>query len=156
MTAVCDTKDVERVRSLGAPDVIDRLREDFTRNGKTYDIVFDAVGKHSFRRSRRSLEPGGSYISTTLGVMYHLPLFMLATRFIGSKRAKLGIGRYRKEDLVFVRELVDAGKYRPLIDRSYTLDEAVEANRYVETGQKTGNVVFRVGDALSPAKARRP
>jgi len=156
VTAVCDTKDVERVRSLGARHIIDRLREDFTRNGKTYDIVFDAVGKHSFRRSRRSLEPGGSYISTTLGVMYHLPLFMLATRFIGSKRAKLGIGRYRKEDLVFVKELVDAGKYRPLIDRSYTLDEAVEANRYVETGQKTGNVVFRVSGGFTPATARRP
>ena len=144
VTAVCDTKDVERIRALGAREVIDRLCDDFTRNGKTYDVVFDAVGKHSFRRSRKSLKPGGSYISTTLGAMYHLPLFMLITRFIGSRRAKLGIGRYRKVDLVFVRELVDAGKYQPVIDRSYTLDEAVEANRYVETGQKTGNVVFRV------------
>jgi NADPH:quinone reductase-like Zn-dependent oxidoreductase len=147
VTAVCDTKDVERMQPLGAGEIIDRLHEDFTRSGKTYDVVFDAVGKHSFRRSRRSLKPGGSYVSTTLGFVYHLPLVMLATRVAGSKRARLGIGRYRKEDLALIGGLVDAGKYRPLIDRTYALDEAVEANRYVETGQKTGNVVLRVSDS---------
>jgi NADPH:quinone reductase-like Zn-dependent oxidoreductase len=145
VTAVCDTKDVELVRSLGARDVLDRLREDFTRNGETYDVIFDAVGKHSFRRCRRSLKPGGAYVTADLGFMYHVPLVALATRLAGSKRARLGIGRYRKEDLALVKELVDAGKYRPVIDRSYALDEAVEANRYVETGQKAGNVVLRVG-----------
>jgi NADPH:quinone reductase-like Zn-dependent oxidoreductase len=153
VTAVCDTKDVELVRSLGARDVVDRLREDFTKNGKTYDVIFDAVGKHSFRRSRRSLKPGGIYITAGLGFMYHAPLAALVTRFVGSRRAKLGIGRYRKDDLLFVKELVDAGKYRPVIDRRYALDEAVEANRYVETGQKTGNVVLRVSE---PAAGREP
>jgi NADPH:quinone reductase-like Zn-dependent oxidoreductase len=147
VTAVCDTKDVELVRSLGARDVLDRFREDFTKNGKTYDVIFDAVGKHSFRRCRRSLKPGGIYITVDLGFMYHVPLVALVTRFVGSRRAKLGIGRYRKEDLVLVKELVDAGKYRPVIDRRYTLDEVVEATRYVETGQKTGNVVLRVSEA---------
>jgi len=149
VTAVCDTKDVELVRSLGARDVLDRFNEDFTKNGKTYDVIFDAVGKHSFRRCRHSLIPGGVYISMDLGFMYHVPLISLATRFAGSKRAKLGIGRYRKEDLVLVKELVDAGKYRPVIDRSYALDDVVEATRYVETGHKTGNVVLRVSGAAS-------
>ena len=144
VTAVCDTKDVELVRSLGARDVLDRFREDFTMNGKTYDVIFDAVGKHSFRRCRRSLKPGGIYIVVDLGFMYHVPLVALSTRFVGSRRAKLGIGRYRKEDLVLVQELVDAGKYQPVIDRRYALDQVVEATRYVETGQKTGNVVLIV------------
>jgi NADPH:quinone reductase-like Zn-dependent oxidoreductase len=144
VTAVCDTKDVEVVRSLGAQDVHDRLREDFTKNGRTYDVIFDAVGKHSFRRCRRSLKPGGIYISMDVGFMYHLLPLGLVTRFVGSKRARLGLGRYRKEDLLLVKELVETGKYRPVIDRRYALDEVVEANRYVESGQKTGNVVLRV------------
>jgi NADPH:quinone reductase-like Zn-dependent oxidoreductase len=153
VTAVCDTKDVELVRSLGAHHVVDRLREDFTTNGKTYDVVFDAVGKHSFRRCRGSLEPGGIYVTMDLGFMYHVPLLTLATRLVGSKRAKLGIGRYRKQDLLLVKELVEGGKYRPVIDRTYALDEVVEATRYVERGQKTGNVVLRVSEA-APGERR--
>ncbi len=155
VTAVCDTRDVEVVRSLGARDVLDRFRDDFTKNGETYDVIFDAVGKHSFRRCRRSLKPGGIYISTDLGFMYHVPLFALVTRFAGSRRAKLGIGRYRKDDLVLVKELVDEGKYRPVIDRTYALDEVIEATRYVEAGQKTGNVVLRVSEA-TPAQQPEP
>jgi NADPH:quinone reductase-like Zn-dependent oxidoreductase len=150
VTAVCDTKDVEVVRSLGAREVVDRLREDFTKNGETYDVIFDAVGKHSFRRCRRSLKPGGIYLTADLGFMYHVPLVALATRLVGSKRAKLGIGRYRKEDLLLVTELVEAGTYRPVIDRTYDLDDVVEATRYVESGQKTGNVVLRVGGEAAP------
>src|SRR5262245_12626862 len=144
VTAVCDTKDVELVRSLGARDVIDRLREDFTRNGRTYDAIFDAVGKHSFRRCRRSLSPGGVYVTMDLGFMYHVPLAALVTRLVGSKRAKLGIGRYRKEDLLLIKELVEQCEHRRVIDGTYDLDEIVEATRYVESGQKTGNVVLRV------------
>jgi NADPH:quinone reductase-like Zn-dependent oxidoreductase len=144
VTAVCDTKDVEVVRSLGANEVLDRFREDFTKNGRAYDVIFDAVGKHSFRRCRRSLLPGGIYITADLGFMYHVPLVALLTRFVGSKRAKLGLGRYLREDLLLVKELVDAGKYRPVIDRTYPLDEIVDATRYVETGEKTGNVVLQM------------
>ena len=144
VTAVCDTKDVELLPSLGAGQVIDRLHDDFTKNGQTYDVIFDAVGKQSFRRCRRSLKPGGTYITMDLGFMYHVPLVSLGTRLVGSKRAKLGIGRYGREDLLLVRELVEAGKYRPVIDRTYDLEEVVEATRYVESGQKTGNVVLRV------------
>ena len=144
VTAVCDTKDVDLVGSLGAQRVTDRLREDFTKGGTTYDVVFDAVGKHSFRRSRRSLDADGLYLTADLGFMYHVPLAALVTRFAGSKHAKLAIGRYRKDDLAVVKGLVETGKYRPVIDRTYALDEVVEATRYVETGQKTGNVVLRV------------
>ncbi len=155
VTAVCDTKDVELVRSLGAGDVIDRLSEDFTKNGKTYDVIFDAVGKHSFRRCRRSLNPGGVYITADLGFMYHVPLLALITRFAGSRRAKLGIGQYRKKDLGLVQELVEAGKYRPVIDRTFTLDEVAAATRYVESGQKTGSVVIRIGEP-APGQAPEP
>ncbi len=144
VTAVCDTRDLDLARSLGAHDVLDRLAEDFTRNGTEYDVIFDAVGKHSFRRCRRSLKAGGIFITVDLGYMYHVPFLALATRFVGKRRATLGIGRYRQEDLLLVKDLVEAGKYRPVIDRSYDLHEVVEATRYVESGQKTGNVVLRI------------
>ena len=85
--------------------------------------------------------------------MYHVPLAVLGTRLVGKRRAKLGIGRYRREDLSLVKELVDAGKYRPVIDRTYALDEVVDAVRYVETGRKTGNVVLRVADAGGDPRA---
>lgn len=144
ISAVCDTKDVEVVRSLGAHHVIDRFKEDFTKSGKSYDVIFDAVGKHSFRLCRHSLKQRGIYVSMDLGYGYHLPFLALITKLIGRKRATFGIGRYRKEDLLLIKELVEAGKYRPVIDRAYWLDDIVEANSYVESGQKTGNVVIRV------------
>ena len=144
VTAVCNTKNVELVRSLGADVVIDYVQEDFTKNGETYDVVFDAVGKHSFRRCRHALKPGGIYITTDLGFMWHVPLLALLTRWIGDKRATLGIGKYKKEDVLLLKELIEAGKYRAVIDRTYPLEDVVEATRYVETGQKTGNVVLTV------------
>jgi NADPH:quinone reductase-like Zn-dependent oxidoreductase len=144
VTAVCNTKNVELVSSLGADEVIDYLEQDFTKNGETYDVIFDAVGKHSFRRCRRSLKPGGTFVETDLGFMWHVPLLALLTRRIGDKRVRLGITRYSKEDVVFLKGLVEAGQYRAVIDRTYPLEDVVEASRYVETGQKTGNVVLRV------------
>jgi NADPH:quinone reductase-like Zn-dependent oxidoreductase len=144
VTAVCNTKNVELVRSLGAVEVVDYLQEDFTQNGKTYDVVFDAVGKHSFRRSRRSLEAGGMLLETDLGFMWHVPALVLATRWIGDKKVGLGITKYSKEDVLLLKELVEAGEYRAVIDRTYPLEDVVDATRYVETGQKTGNVVLTV------------
>ena len=144
VTAVCDTKDVEVVRGLGAHDVIDRFKEDFIKNGRTYDVIFDAVGKHSFRFCRHSLKPRGIYVSMDLGYGYHLPFLALITKLVGKKRAALGFGRYRKEDLSLIKDLVEAGKYRPVIDRAYSMDEYVEAATYVESAQKTGNVVIRI------------
>jgi NADPH:quinone reductase-like Zn-dependent oxidoreductase len=156
VTAVCNTKNVELVRSLGADVVLDYLQEDFTKNGKTYDVILDAVGKHSFRRSRRSLKPGGIFITTDLGFMWHAPLVVLATRWIGDKKATMGIVRYRKEDVLFLKELIEAGEYRAVIDRRYALEGVVEATRYVETGQKTGNVVLTVDGARPSQEGGRP
>jgi NADPH:quinone reductase-like Zn-dependent oxidoreductase len=144
VTAVCNTKNLELVRSLGADEVVDYTQEDFTKNGKTYDVIFDAVGKHSFRRCRRSLKPGGTFIETDLGFLWHVPLLALVTRWIGDKRVTLGIARYTKKDVVLLKELIEAGKYRAVIDRRYSLEDVVEATKYVETGQKTGNVVLTV------------
>jgi NADPH:quinone reductase-like Zn-dependent oxidoreductase len=148
VTAVCDTKAVELVRSLGADEVIDYTQEDFTTNGETYDVVFDSVGKHSFRRCRHSLKPGGIYIETDLGFMWHVPILALSTRWIGDKRVTLPIPKYSKEDVLFIKELIEAGKYRAVIDRTYQLEDVVEATRYVETGQKTGNVVLTLNGVV--------
>jgi NADPH:quinone reductase-like Zn-dependent oxidoreductase len=142
VTAVSNTKNVELVRSLGADEVVDYEREDFTKNGKTYDVIFDAVGKHSYRRCRRSLAPNGIFVETDLGYMWHVPLLALA-----SKRVTLGVAKYRQEDVVLLKKLVEVGEYRAVIDRVYPLEEVVDATRYVETGQKTGNVVLTVGAA---------
>jgi NADPH:quinone reductase-like Zn-dependent oxidoreductase len=139
VTAVCNTQNVDLVRSLGADEVIDYLREDFTKNGETYDVVVDAVGKQSFLRCRGSLKPDGIYITTDPGFMWHDAAVALTT-----KRAKLGIVRYTNPDLQTLAELVEAVTYRPVIDRTYPLDDVVEAHRYVETHQKTGNVVLTV------------
>jgi NADPH:quinone reductase-like Zn-dependent oxidoreductase len=143
VTAVGNTKNLELLRSLGADEVIDYTREDFTKNGVTYDVVFDAVGKHSFRRCRRSLKPGGIFVETDLGFMWHVPPLALLSR-LGSKRVTLPIPKYTKENVLFLKELIEAGKYRAVIDRRYPLEDVVEATRYVETGQKTGNVVLTV------------
>jgi NADPH:quinone reductase-like Zn-dependent oxidoreductase len=147
VTAVCNTKNVDLARSLGADRVIDYLQEDFTKRGETYDVIFDAVGKHSFRRSRRALNPGGIFVETDLGFMWHAPLLALLTQWIGDKRVTIGVARYKKEDVLFLKELIEAGKYRAVIDRRYPLEDVVEATRYVETGQKTGNVVLTVNAA---------
>jgi len=147
VSAVCNTKNVELVRSLGADEVVDYLQEDFTASGKTYDVIFDAVGKLSFRRSRRSLNPGGTFVDTDPGFMWHLPLLALLTRWIGSNRVRFGMTKYSKQDVLFLKELLEAGKYKAIIDRHYPLEDVVEATRYVETGQKTGNVVLTVNGA---------
>jgi len=145
VTAVCNTKNVEIVRSLGADRVVDYTQEDFTKNGETYDVIFDAVGKHSFRRCRGSLKRGGVYLATDLGFLVQNPVLALVTRRIGDKRVRFPIPRYTKKDVLFLKELIEAGKYRAVIDRRYPLEQVVEASRYVETGQKTGNVVLTVG-----------
>ena len=150
VTAVCNTKNVELVRSLGADEVVDYLQEDFTKNGERYDVIFDSVGKHSFRRCRGSLKPGGIYLETDLGFMWHVPILALLTRWVGDKKVTLGIAKYRKQDVLLVKELIEGGKYRAVIDRRYPLEDVVEATRYVETLEKTGNVVLTVNG--SPAR----
>jgi NADPH:quinone reductase-like Zn-dependent oxidoreductase len=142
VTAVCSTKNLETVRALGAGHVIDYTRADFTENGQAYDVIFDAVGKHSFRRSQDSLKPGGIYLATDQ--LRNLVLALWTPR-TGDKKVVFPIPpRYAKNDVVFLRRLMEAGEYRAVIDRSYPLDDVVEATRYVETEQKTGNVVLTV------------
>jgi NADPH:quinone reductase-like Zn-dependent oxidoreductase len=142
VTAVCSTKNLELVRSLGADRVIDYTQEDFTKNGRTYDVIFDAVGKHSFQRCRGSLDRGGSYLATD--GLRNLILAVWTSR-IGDKRVLFSIPpRYTKEDVVFLKELIEAGRYRAVIDRCYRYEDVVEATRYVETEHKTGNVVLTI------------
>lgn len=144
VTAVCNTANVEVVRSLGADEVVDYTVVDFAANGQIYDVVFDAVGKKSFGECKGSVKDGGSYVSTDLGpYSMNVPL-MLWTRFIGSKKVMMPIPRYTKDKVLRISELIEAGEYRAVIDRSYPLEEAVDATRYVETEQKTGNVVLVV------------
>ena len=145
VTAVCNTKNAELVKSLGADKVVDYLQEDFTKNGETYDVVFDAVGKLSFRRCRRSLKPKGMYASTD--GLQNLILALVTSR-LTDKKVVFPIPRYTKEDVLLVKELLEAGKYRPVIDRTYPLENVVEATRYVETGQKTGNVVLTLNGVV--------
>src|SRR4029077_15496771 len=144
VTAVCSTKNIELVKSLGADRVIDYTREDFTRNGETYDVIFDAVGKHSFMRCRGSLKSGGIFLETDLGFMWHVPALILLTRWFGDKRVTIPTPMYETKDVRLLKELIEAGKYRAVIDRCYPLDDVVEATRYVESGKKTGNVVLMV------------
>jgi NADPH:quinone reductase-like Zn-dependent oxidoreductase len=142
VTAVCNTKNVELARSLGADEIIDYAQEDFTQNGRSYDAILDAVGNLSFKRCRGSLKRGGVYLATD--GLWNLVLTLWTTR-IGDKRVRFSIPpRFTKEDVVLLRELIEAGKYRAVIDRRYPLEQVVEATRYVETKQKTGNVVLTV------------
>ncbi|HEX9560934.1 MAG TPA: NAD(P)-dependent alcohol dehydrogenase [Candidatus Dormibacteraeota bacterium] len=142
VTAVCSTKNLELVKSLGADRVIDYTKEDFTKNGQTYHVIFDAVGKHSFKRSRDSLEPGGIYLPTDGFENLFLALW---TPRVGDKRVVFQIPpRQTKQDVLFLKQLVEAGEFRPVIDRTYALEDVVEATRYVETEQKTGNVGLTV------------
>jgi NADPH:quinone reductase-like Zn-dependent oxidoreductase len=145
VTAVCGTENLELARSLGADRVIDFKREDFTQDGERYEIVFDAVGKSSFRRCRRLLKPHGVFLFTDLGFLWHAPLLMLLTRVAGTRRLVIPIQRPNREDILFLRDLVEQGAFTAVIDRSYPLEEIVEAYRYVETGEKVGNVVITVG-----------
>ena len=145
VTAVCGTDHVELVRSLGADEVVDYRQQDFTKNGQTYDAIIDAVGKYSFRRGRRSLKPGGIYVATDGGrFMVETIALLVMTRWVGSKRVRSGIGRRRKEDVLFLKELIEAGEFRAVVDRRYPMDQVVEAHRYVETWHKAGNVVLTI------------
>jgi NADPH:quinone reductase-like Zn-dependent oxidoreductase len=143
VTAVCSTKNLELVRSLGADQVVDYTKEDFTKNGETYDVIFDAVGKLPFGRCEGSLKRAGSYLATD--GMWNLVLALWTPRF-GNKKVRFSIPpRYTKQDVLFLKELIEAGKYRAVLDRSYAFEDVVEATRYVETEQKTGNVVLTIG-----------
>ena len=151
ITAVCNARNLEIVKLLGADAVIDYTKEDFTKSDKLYDVVMDAVGKSSFFRCKKILKPGGVYFSTDLGFLAQNVFLALLTPIINilpglqrGKMVKFPLPKDSKEDIVFFKELIEAGKYKAIIDRIYSLEEIVEATKYVETGQKTGNVVITV------------
>lgn len=143
VTAVCDTHNLERVRALGADRVVDYLRDDFTQDDKQYDFVFDAVGKSSFGKCRRIMKPKGVYISSELGYMSQNPFLALITPLLGGRKVKFPVPLYPKKSILFMQELLEQGKFRPLIDRSYPLEDIAEAFRYVASGKKVGNVMIR-------------
>jgi NADPH:quinone reductase-like Zn-dependent oxidoreductase len=144
VTAVCDTEHVELVRGLGADRVIDYTAEDFTKDEQRYNVVLDAVGKSSFGRCKRLLKPRGIYLSSDLGPLSQNPILALITPLLGGKRVMFPIPRDNQEVVRYFKDLIASGAFKPVIDRRYPLDQIVEAYRYVETGQKIGNVVISV------------
>jgi NADPH:quinone reductase-like Zn-dependent oxidoreductase len=142
VTGVCSTTNLEMVKSLEADKVIDYTKEDFTKSGETYDVIFDAVGKSSFSRCKNSLKQKGLYL-TTLPTMAII-LQTVWTSMIGGKKVKFGDALGKVENLIFLKELTEAGKLKAVIDRRYPLEQTAEAFRYVEKGHKKGNVVITV------------
>jgi len=142
VTGVCSTANLEMVRSLGADRVIDYTKEDFTKNGETYDVIFEAVGKSSFSGCIRSLKKEGIYLTTTappaLGVRMRWASMTSSKKLIG------GIASVKARDLIFLSELIEAGKIKSVIDRRYPLEQIVEAHRYVDREHKKGNVVITI------------
>jgi NADPH:quinone reductase-like Zn-dependent oxidoreductase len=139
VTGVCSTSNIEMVKSIGAGKVIDYTKEDFTKSGQAYDIIFDTVMKTSFSRCKSSLKQRGLYLTVDW------PLFQaLLTSITSSKKIVFGIAPTRIEDLVYLKELIETGKIKAVIDRCYSLEQTAEAHHYVEKGHKKGNVVITV------------
>jgi NADPH:quinone reductase-like Zn-dependent oxidoreductase len=143
VTGVCSTTNLGLVRSLGADKVVDYTKQDFTQNGETYDVILDMVpGETAFARYQVSLKPNGLYLAGAGG----LKAFgqMAWTSLTGGKKVLAGMAPDRLEDLVFLNELLETGKIKPVIDRRYPLEQTVEAHRYVDTGRKRGSVVITI------------
>jgi NADPH:quinone reductase-like Zn-dependent oxidoreductase len=143
VTGVCSTTNLEMVKSLGADKVFDYTKEDFSKNGKPYDVIFDTVGKSSYSDSIRSLGTDGAYLHAVAapGVLMRMGW----TSMTSSKKVVGGGPPPKSEDLIFLQDLVEAGAIKPVIDKRYPMDQIVEAHRYVDTGRKKGNVIITVG-----------
>ena len=142
VTGVCSTPRLEYVKTLGADQVIDYTKQDFTQSGETYDLIFDILGVSSFSEVSSSLRENGIYL---LASFKSKQLFqMLRTKISGSKKVICAMSPERAEDLIFIKELIEAGKIKAIVDRSFPLEQAAEAHRYVETGQQQGHVVITV------------
>ena len=146
VTAVCNSKNVELVKTLGADTVIDYQTQDFTKTNNLFDFIFDAVGKSSFKQCKPLLAQKGIYISTELGKNGVNILLALTTPIGGGKKLLFPLPTINKKDVIFLKELVQSGAFNPVIDRKYNLDQIVEAYKYVESGEKTGNVILRVAE----------
>jgi len=146
VTAVCNTKNVTLLKGLGADVVVDYQTQDFTKTEQLFDFIFDAVGKSSFKQCKPLLNNKGIYISTELGKNAENVFLALITPLFGNKKVLFPIPTIKKEDVVFLKELVESGKYKPVVERYYRLEQIVEVYKYVESGQKTGNVVIKMED----------
>jgi len=144
ITAVCNSKNVNLVKSLGAHEVIDYQTQDYTNTKNQFNFIFDAVGKSSFGICKPLLINKGIYISTELGKNGENLFYALFTALLGNKKLLFPIPSITKEDVLFIKELVENGTYKPLIDRTYPLNQITEAYTYVEAGQKTGNVLLLI------------
>ena len=142
VTGVCSTTNLALVKSLGADKVIDYTKEDFTKNNETYDMIYDTVGKTSFSGCKNSLKGKGLYLAGAGGLQEFVQMGW--TAMIGSKKVLAGQAPEHKEDLIFLKELIESEKIKPVIDRHYPLEQIVEAHRYVDKGHKRGNVVITV------------
>ena len=147
VTAVCDTDHVKLVSRLGADRVIDYTAEDFTKDEQRYDVVLDSVGKSSFGQCKRLLKAGGIYFSSELGPMAQNPFLALIAPVHRGKKVMFPIPKHDKLMVRYLKEQIESGKFKPLIDRTYPLDQIVEAYRYVEAGQKVGNVVISLASS---------
>ncbi|MFN8374493.1 MAG: NAD(P)-dependent alcohol dehydrogenase [Anaerolineae bacterium] len=150
VTGVCSTPRMGLVKSLGADKVIDYTREDFTQNGETYDLIFDVMGKSSFARCKHSLTANGRYLLASFKMKQLLQ--MLWTSKFGSKKVICALSNEKPEDLVLVKELVEAGKLKALVDRCYPMEQAAEAHRYMEAGARTGSVIISFAPQFSPVR----
>lgn len=146
VTAVCNTKNVALVKSLGADTVIDYQTQDYTKAENKFNFIFDAVGKSSFGKCKPLLTEKGIYISTELGKNAENIFYALTTPLLGGKKVLFPIPTINKQDVLFFKELAEKGKFKPVIDSYYTLDKIVEAYKFVETGQKTGNVILKIAE----------
>ena len=146
VVAVCNTKNIELVKGLGADRVIDYLTTDFTKDDQKYDFIFDTVGKSSFTQCKPLLNAGGAYISSELGWMAQNIFYALVTPLMGSKKVIFPIPKDIKASILLIKKLIEEQKFKTVIDRKYPLEQIADAFRYVETGQKTGNVVISLED----------
>ena len=146
VTATCNTKNMELVKSIGTNKVIDYTKEDFTKSNEKFNFVFDAVGKSSFAKCKPLLESGGIYISSELGWMAQNPCLALMAPIMGDKKVKFPFPADCVRSVRLIKKLTEEGKFKAVIDRKYPLEEIAEAYRYVETGEKTGNVVITMED----------
>lgn len=144
VTAVCGAKNVELIKSLRADTVINFEVEDFTQSNTSFDFILDAVGKSSYGACKKLLSPTGMYCSTELGAFWQNPLLALWFAMTGSRKVIFPIPKINKEVIEYIKHIMESGSYRPVIDRTYPLNYIVEAARYVETGEKTGNVVITI------------
>jgi NADPH:quinone reductase-like Zn-dependent oxidoreductase len=142
VTGVCSTPRLGLVKSLGADRVIDYTREDFTQSGETYDLIVDVLNKSSFARCRRVLKPNGRYLLVSFHLKQIIQMFI--TSMVGGPKVICAMSSEKREDLLFIKELVEAGKIKAVVDRCYPLEQTAEAHRYVEKGHKTGSVVIRL------------